>query len=301
MLKRIAYITRIPLSIGLLLSIGVLCGWIPALLTQPLVQTIPTLLLTILNAIVFLWVLVAMGITRDRDGLPLLIYILTVTALPVLHTAWQGQLGVLLLLLVLRLLHTAFRQKDTTEDSFLTTLLILIGSLWIPDMVWLVPLVWLSYFFLHSLNLRVFLASVIGMAAFAIYVSLAVYLGWIGNPYASLLSREWILHSVPLGDGIAILCMLGVGIVSLVLSAAGRANDTASRNTLWILLFFFWAVSIGLSLCASAYVSLLPLALLCMSGLLILFFRQEESIARGVAFLVYIALIASAYLLHFFM
>lgn len=287
------------LPVALCLSGGLLCGWIPSLLHLPISRTIPTLVLMLLNSVILMSLMVQTGVTRDRDGLPIFMYVLLATAFPILHTMWQGQFSVLILLLVLRILHQAFRQKDATEDSLTITLLLLFGSLWIPDMVWLIPLVWLAYLFLHALNVRVLLASLIGVAVFGIYLSLTIYMGWMDNPYTSLFSYEWIGYGMDLPNVIEIFGLVGLGVYFLVASLVRMANDSTARRTLWVLLLLFFVANAGFALCTVSPISSVSMLLPTVVGGSVLFFRQHESMARGIMFVVFLALLASVYTLHF--
>ena len=102
-MKFLARITRMPLPIALVLSVVVLCGWIPRFLNGDWRQVLPTLLLVVVNGVMFWYLTVCAGLARDRDGLPLFVYLLSATAFLAANGCWQGQTAVLRMLLALLL------------------------------------------------------------------------------------------------------------------------------------------------------------------------------------------------------
>lgn len=304
-MKFLSRITRMPLPIALVLSAVVLCGWIPSFVSSDWREVLPTLVLAVCSAFLFWWHAIQIQLIRSRDGLPLFFYLLTVTAFPSFHTSWQGQVAVVCMLLVLRLFQHCFREENPTEQAFLITLLLLFGSLAMPDMVWLVIVVWLAFMLLRSFGVRVWLATLIGVAVFAIYFLPLWYFGWVDNPYMALISRKWLFAAVPLWDAVKVVCIIVFG-VGLFVALMFRVDRDSAEQQAWLLLFmlFFvvcagWAlfpISVPISVITGCCGTMLPLLWLMLSGLAVLFFRQRESVVRSVVYMLSIAFLVLCYL-----
>ena len=225
-MKFLSRITRMSLPVALVLSVVVLCGWIPSFFIADWRQVLPTLLLAVVNGALFWYLIVCARLTRDRDGLPLFIYLLSVTVFPVYHVCWQGQTAVVCMLLLLLLLRKAFREEEPTENAFVATLLLLGASLVLPDMVWLIPVVWIAYILLHSFGLRVWLATLIGAVVFAIYFLLVWHLGWIENAYSRIFERAWMFSVLPLSEAVEECLLIGIGVVLFVASLLRTDRDS---------------------------------------------------------------------------
>ncbi len=300
-MKFLARITRMSMPVALVLSVAVLCGWIPEFLNGDWRQVLPTMLLVVVNGVMFWYLTVCARLTRDRDGLPLFIYLLSATAFLAANGCWQGQTAVLCMLLVLLLLRKAFREDEPTESAFVAALLLSGASLVLPDMVWLIPAVWVAYILLHSFGLRVWLATLIGAAVFAVYFVLAWHFGWIENVYMPMFDRSWLFSALPLSEAIKEVSLIGIGIVLFVASLVRTDRDSTGQQN-WLLLFtLFFIVAGGLSLfpmrtaATACCGSLLPVALLLFSGLWVLFFRQRESAARGIMYIIGLILLVVCY------
>lgn len=203
------------------------------------------------------------------------------------------------MLLLLLLLRKAFREEEPTESAFVATLLLLGASLVLPDMVWLIPVVWIAYILLHSFGLRVWLATLIGAVVFAIYFLLVWHLGWIENAYSRIFERAWLFSVLPLSEAVEECLLIGIGVVLFVASLLRTDRDSTGQQN-WLLLFtLFFIVASGLALfpmrttvgCASNF----PMVQLLFAGLWVLFFRQRESAARGIMYIIGIILLAVCY------
>lgn len=292
-----------PLPIALVLSAVVLCGWIPAFIAYDWRLVLPTLLLAVLNAFVFWGFTIQTKIvsTRERDGLPIFVYLLSVTACTRYAISWQGQAAVLGGLIVLYGLQRCFREDEPTETAFLGTLLLCLCSLVLPDMIWLVTVLWIAFMILHSFGLRVWIATLIGTCVFAIYFLIALGFGWIDNVYEALLVRRWLFGSDAWWHEIATAVMIALGVVYGAGAMLRADRDSTNQQNSLLLFVLLFVVCAGLSLvpmCKSAFAichSMVPMLCLMYSGLSVLYFRQEESVARGVWYWLSIVMLIGCY------
>ena len=286
-------ISRIPLPIAIALSVLVLCGWIPDFIAcdySSFATAFPlyfTFALMLVNAYIVFFLTRATGVVRYRDLLPVFLYLITTTAFPAIHTRWQLQAAVALLMILVQILHRAYREEDTARDCFLATALALIASLFEPVAIVIVPLIWLAYIFLRAMHLRTILASLIAIVLFALYLALAMYIGDLDCPYRNLVLLPDVQAMLELPSnfshamGIALLVVYGLFVVLhyvLCIVASIRTNrDSVGQQSLLLLLYIFF----------------LPTATA------VFFFRQNQSLARGITFILYLLLLLTAYTLYY--
>lgn len=286
-------ISRIPLPIAIALSVLVLCGWIPDFIAcdySSFATAFPlyfTFALMLVNAYIVFFLTRATGVVRYRDLLPVFLYLITTTAFPAIHTRWQLQAAVALLMILVQILHRAYREEDTARDCFLATALALIASLFEPVAIVIVPLIWLAYIFLRAMHLRTILASLIAIVLFALYLALAMYIGDLDCPYRNLVLLPDLQATLELPSnfshamGIALLVVYGLFVVLhyvLCIVATIRTNrDSAGQQSLLLLLYIFF----------------LPTATA------VFFFRQNQSLARGITFILYLLLLLTSYTLYY--
>ena len=286
-------ISRIPLPIAIALSVLVLCGWIPDFIAcdySSFATAFPlyfTFALMLVNAYIVFFLTRATGVVRYRDLLPVFLYLITTTAFPAIHTRWQLQAAVALLMILVQILHRAYREEDTARDCFLATALALIASLFEPVAIVIVPLIWLAYIFLRAMHLRTILASLIAIVLFALYLALAMYIGDLDCPYRNLVLLPNLQAMLELPSnfshamGIALLVVYGLFVVLhyvLCIVASIRTNrDSVGQQSLLLLLYIFF----------------LPTATA------VFFFRQNQSLARGITFILYLLLLLTSYTLYY--
>ena len=286
-------ISRIPLPIAIALSVLVLCGWIPDFIAcdySSFATAFPlyfTFALMLVNAYIVFFLTRATGVVRYRDLLPVFLYLITTTAFPAIHTRWQLQAAVALLMILVQILHRAYREEDTARDCFLATALALIASLFEPVAIVIVPLIWLAYIFLRAMHLRTILASLIAIVLFALYLALAMYIGDLDCPYRNLVLLPDLQAMLELPSnfshamGIALLVVYGLFVVLhyvLCIVATIRTNrDSAGQQSFLLLLYIFF----------------LPTATA------VFFFRQNQSLARGITFILYLLLLLTSYTLYY--
>ena len=286
-------ISRIPLPIAIVLSVLVLCGWIPDFIAcdySSFATAFPlyfTFALMLVNAYIVFFLTHATGVVRYRDLLPVFLYLITTTAFPAIHMRWQLQAAVALLMILVQIRHRAYREEDTARDCFLATALALIASLFEPVAIVIVPLIWLAYIFLRAMHLRTILASLIAIVLFALYLALAMYIGDLDCPYRNLVLLPDLQAMLELPSnlshamGFALLVVYGLFVVLhyvLCIVASIRTNrDSVGQQSLLLLLYIFF----------------LPTATA------VFFFRQNQSLARGITFILYLLLLLTSYTLYY--
>ena len=167
------------MSCLVLLCLGV-GMWVPSFILLDEVWTlVTTLLLVITNAILMMRVFYKTKATPFLSSFVPFAYWALCSALPLLHYCWQGQVAVLGAQLTYIILLGIDFQHQPLSESFLSTLVLCCTALFVPEIVFVIPLVWIYIIYRRVMTLRVILASLIAIATFAMYYTIAVLLGWI--------------------------------------------------------------------------------------------------------------------------
>ncbi len=309
-----SHITRIPLGVALLLSAVVLCGWIPSFRSDW--QTVlPTFLLVLLNATLFFVSTTPLPSRQKEDGLPLLLYVLSATAFPALHTCWQAQLGVACMLPVMHLLRHEQSEEFSPEYAFLCTLTLSFASLFVVDFVWFIPALWVCMLFSRDFNFRTLSATLIAGGAFALYLCIAIFLFGADTGYAHLFDRTLYYTVGTVFHALPVFGAMGLFFIFALLLSLERNSLRWRMEVIFLVLFAIAAAVLCLfpvvysapAYCAfhpavissesSLYLSsMLPVALALQTHLACLYFRQYATTTRSVFFLIYSACFVVTYI-----
>lgn len=114
------------------------------------------------------WLLIelnnAYAIIRMRASVQTTVYLLLTAACPALYVLYAGSVGLLLFLVALYFLFGSYQQKRLVGGLFYSFLFLGLGSMVVPQLVWLVPVFWLGAYLFRSLHFRSFFASLFGWA-----------------------------------------------------------------------------------------------------------------------------------------
>ncbi len=289
------HITQINLPIAILLSVGCLGFWVPDFVslangTFPSGtwgSEIATLLLVLLNAIFLVLLIYQRGITRQLEGLPMLLYLLVCSTIPNMHNQWLGQVIIFILQIILFLVMNSYRNSHATEAAFLSAMLLSIGVLLMPDLVWLFPVLWAMFAIHRAMNLRVFLASLIGVAVVAIYQVVFDWLGWIkmvdwGDIWLRISITQYPLLSC------IIMSIVGVFFVFLNLTRQNVEN-TQITTFVWCLMLIFVPCAVLVFFPLVYFLSPLVVALYCLTALATYYFASSQTVVAGSIFLGFVA------------
>lgn len=286
-LKHIYHIS-LPTAIGL--SAVLLCAWTPSFATESTWLVVLTMLLTCANGALLTLINLRTQLSREMLGTPLLLYMLVCAAFTPVHTCWQAQLVTGAMLGVLLLIQNGYRVLSTASDSLRATLYLSLSSLLVPDMVWMIPMIWLMYAILNSLQPRTLLASIIGVALVSLYVAIAHFLGWFAiDGYTSLLQRHWLGMLVTPQETYCQLGIVALGVLFTILTLPRFSRDNTNVQTLCMLFIVTLVSASVLSLLlVNPIKSLFPIVLVSLSGIVSIYLRQSSDVVRGSFFLVYV-------------
>lgn len=290
------HITKLALPVALLLLVGLVLLWTPSFREQPTGTVLLTLCLTAVGAALLQFFFHFSGMTRETDMLPALLYVAAISVFPSLHIQWQAQVAVCAVLIILHILYRGFREKDTTEDAFISSFLLLLTTLLVPDMIWLFPFIWIAYIVLSAFSMRTMLATLIALGMCVIYLGFGLYLGKMSNPFVGLLDRQFIFMSADPEDWIMQAVLMFMGCYFFVIAVIRVDRDSVRQQAVLTLFALFYAATMVMVLYPMTPMRSLPLMLVMLSGMATTFFRQTESIHRGIVFLLYLMLLVAGYL-----
>ncbi|MCM1034292.1 MAG: hypothetical protein NC038_02400 [Paludibacter sp.] len=297
------HITEHNLSLLIIFAAGCICMWIIDFLHSSDISVgivTGSALLTLLNALLLMVITWRTGITRTRSGLPIVLYCLSVSSIPALHTDWQSQLTTAVFQFVLLLILSTYHKDHAVEESFLSTLLLCMGAMIMPDMLWFIPIVWLLFIVQRAFTLRTWLASLTGGILVAIYATLLHCMGLIriGTPQELFLrqsiaewnTKEWIT---------AILITIeGIFFIVCILMRITQENHNI-RSYITCLSIPFIPASILLFFPPVYFPSTQALSAFLLSGLCTWYFQSRKSIFSGIVFIVHIILWTGIYINQF--
>lgn len=271
--------------------------WLPDFLqfshTPALWALIGTLAGILVNAFVLMLVLWQVNITRNREALPVILYAFVVSSVPMLHTLWEAQIVVLVFQIVLLISLQTYRQPHAVNASFWCSVLVCLLTLLAPDMVFLVPVLWVLFMTERAFNLRVWLASLIGAATVGVYFLIAYFVSQYYGVQLFLEPQELVARTVlPVAPWypFALLCFIvvdGLFFFGSTLAHFGKENHTI-RSYLLALLVPFGVVSLLLFFPPVFSASLLPLLLYLLTGIAVWFFYSQKTVFAGIVFLLHI-------------
>ncbi len=291
---------------AILLSVGCLGFWVPDFLpstdsTQYQVTgVLTTLFLTLVNAVVIVFLMYQRGITHKLSGLPIVLYLLAIGVIPMLHTQWLLQIVILLLQIVLLLVMNSYRNEHAVQASFLSSIFLCLTALLVPDMLILIPILWLMFMMQRAFNLRVLLASLIGCGVVALYVVLFRGIGWI-----ELVDWDaiWIRSTIELNFTYKILLSVITiaGAFFLIANFIRQERENTSITTsVWCLMAAFVPCAILMFFPPAYFASLLIVAIYSLVALSTYFFASRESIFAGITFLLFLVLLIGIYFIPYF-
>ena len=175
-----------PLRTGILLVLGGLM-WIPTLLSgNGVVMVVATMVLVATNAIVMSRMFCRLGVTNLPSVFVMTTYWVTMSSIPLLHACWQAQVVAMGVMVAYNVLLQTTYQTPPVEQAFVSTLTICGVSLLLPEAIWLIVLIWGFFIFRRVITWRVWVASMLAIAAFALYMAVAYFLGWTEVPWANM-------------------------------------------------------------------------------------------------------------------
>lgn len=177
-----------PLRTGVLLVLGGLM-WVPSILCSEAVGVgWVTLGLTLINSLLWTRYFYKGGLTNLPSHFILSTSWFVMSAVPMLHSAWQAHLVILGVLSALLVLQKKTFQQEATEEAFLATLICCMLAPLQSIMITGVLMIWGYLLIKGYMSWRVWIASLMAIAVRVILMVVLHYMGWM----------EWMwLENIP--------------------------------------------------------------------------------------------------------
>ena len=127
-----------------------------------------------------------LGLIREKSYLPMLLYILFISTNIDFFPLKSTSLGIFCLILAVYQLFISYHESESREQAYNAALLIGLGSLLWIHLLWFMPLLWYGMYRFRALNIKTFLASLLGLSTIYWFI-----LGWCAY------TRDFSLFTVP--------------------------------------------------------------------------------------------------------
>lgn len=168
---------------------------------------------------------------REKTLLPFLFYVLFISTNPDFLPLKSTSVGVFCLILAIYQLFTSYHDLQAKSNAYNAALLIGIGSLLWIHILWFIPLFWVGMYNFRTLNLRTFLASLLGVGT--VYWFLLGWCIWFADftpftiPFATLFRLNLLMPAgIGLVDWIGILLMASLTTISAINIITHEYEDT---------------------------------------------------------------------------
>lgn len=168
---------------------------------------------------------------REKTLLPFLFYVLFISTNPDFLPLKSTSVGVFCLILAIYQLFISYHEPQAKSNAYNAALLIGIGSLLWIHILWFIPLFWVGMYNFRTLNLRTFLASLLGVGT--VYWFLLGWCIWFADftpftiPFATLFRLNLLMPAgIGLVDWIGILLMASLTTISAINIITHEYEDT---------------------------------------------------------------------------
>jgi hypothetical protein len=183
---------------------------------------------------------------REKTYMPFLLYLIFISSNTIFLPLNSASLGIFCLILAFYQILKTYRDPNAITNTYNAALLIGAGSLLWIHILWFVPVFWWGMYTFKSINTRMFLASLAGLAT--IYWLLLGWCVWIRDfdaltgPFHSLaqISRPQFVNIRP-ADWMYMLCLLLLAGSSIVHIFIHEYDDSLRTRQ-----FLFFTIIFGL-------------------------------------------------------
>jgi len=219
---------------------------------QLLLSNIVSLLITALNAFIIGQLNNKYTIIRTRSFLPVLFFVLLMASWHETHTVVISHIALSLILLSFFAIFRAYRNRNASEQAFLSSFLIALASIFIEPLILFIPLIWIGLILFHSMSLRNFLATIVGVITpWILYAAVKLYyqpdLTWLlsisesfqlGIPILGRPLNELIYSAI-----IFVLSIIGlVGLSANINQDSMQTRGLMNFNTWFLVLSFVYSM-----------------------------------------------------------
>ncbi|MDD4991202.1 MAG: hypothetical protein PHR83_03110 [Paludibacter sp.] len=260
-----------------------------------LLSSLISLGLTMLNVFLLSQVNNRFTIIRSRTFLPTIIFLILMSSLSETHLSNGSNLALTIVLLSLFYFFRMARDRNASEQAFMGSFLISLGSIIINPLIFIIPVCWIGFMMFQSFSLRTFLASIFGAVAPWIIFTAgeAILLGKIdiGNIFILNPVLEFNPAIIPLQGAIYFGTLLAIFIVCTIgMFSLSNSDAIHTRNKLNFMLLLIISLIILTVIFRSQFSSFLPIIVLIFSLLVSHPLTLKQNNFYGIIFLIFCAI-----------
>jgi hypothetical protein len=238
--------------------------------------------LTILNSILLSQLNNLFTFIREKTFLLPLTFIILLSSFHSTHYNVSANLSLTFLLIAFFNFLKMYHNAEQTEEAFLGSLLIsFVGWLFFPEFLLLFVAVWLGFWILDTMSLRIFLASIVGLATPAIFCLAFVptYFSIFVSHFEIMIDKWAVFLQSSFNFQFFFICiLLLLWILSLIGIFSSRLRDNVrTRVNLNFALFFFINALVIIICFPQTFLAFLPV----MSALFAVFFAHPVTLRNS--------------------
>lgn len=189
----------------------------------------------------------ALVLIREKTLLPFLLYVLLLSTNPYFFPLKPTSLGAFCLIWGIYQLFTSYHDPDSTPKAFNAAFFIGVASLLWVHILWFIPLFWIGMYQFRSLNIRTFIASLLGVGT--VYWFLLAWCVWQGDyspftvPFPSLFRFNLqTMEGVDIVDWLSLAYVIILILISSVYIRMHEYEDSPRTRQFisFLMLFTFW-------------------------------------------------------------
>jgi len=176
--------------------------------------------------------------------MPVIIYLLLISVWKDTHALVSLHFTLSLIIGSFFVFFDMFRNKEATEQAFLGSFFIGVGSIFIEPIILIIPICWFGFGILQSLSIRTWLASLIGVLnPWILYIAVRYFIQPDMNWFYSLFDGMQLGLSINFDDTIhlvyliSIIVVFSIGFVGLMGNLQRDSLHTRAKISFQLLLF----------------------------------------------------------------
>jgi len=191
-------------------------------------------------------------IIHRRTLLPALFYLILVGCNPIFSLDWKGSLVAFLMVVNYLFLFHTYQKPDSQLNALnISLILILWGFFWPPFLLFF-PIFWIGFHWFHSFNLRVFLASLIGIVVIYLFIFVwciyqgdwGMFLPFLPKPEEVFPFQKPYLSNYELITlGVILFTYIFAGLNLFVVSISEKVRTISLLKYMYISSFFIFAMA----------------------------------------------------------
>lgn len=272
-----------------------------------LIQFISSILIYVLNGYLLIDLNNRSDILRIRPTVLIAVYFLFLAVYPDFYIFTFSNLSVISFILSLYFLFDSYQIHDSSIHLFYTFLFLSIGSLFFPQLIFIIPIFFIGAGMMQSLNIRSFFAALTGFALpYFVLLAYALYMDHIGIFYAPFMEifqfgKMNIFTQLDTNRIIVLAFFLFIYVISIIhCMIIDYDNIIRARTTLHFIILLNTCIMIFVLLQPQHATLLLSLSLPGLSLVVCHFFKRSDSRPAGILFIISLLATLILYTITFF-